>query len=112
MGRDLRHLVNTMYDPGKEGRNSIRQSMTSVKDQQGMGSLFPMASEGNSGVESNGTISRRNFLPGQCFPQFLRGQLEELPEAQVRQFHTHQAVRRLTLAAADPELAKVPVQPL
>jgi hypothetical protein len=27
-----------------------------------------------------GTISRRNFLSGQLFPQFVRGQLEELAE--------------------------------
>jgi hypothetical protein len=29
----------------------------------------------------NGTISRCNFLSGQLFPQFVRGQLEELAEA-------------------------------
>ena len=28
-----------------------------------------------------GTISRCNFLSGQLFPQFVRGQLEELAEA-------------------------------
>ena len=30
---------------------------------------------------ARGTISRRNFLSGQLFPQFVRGQLEELAEA-------------------------------
>jgi hypothetical protein len=49
-----------------------------------------------------GTISRRIFLRGQFFPQILRGQLEELPEAQVRHVQAQQAVRRLTLAATDP----------
>src|SRR4051794_38796422 len=59
-----------------------------------------------------GTISRRNFLSGQFFPQFLRGQLEELPEAQVGQLQSQQAVWRLTLAAAGPEPTQVPVQSL
>ena len=47
-----------------------------------------------------GTISRRIFLSGQPFPQFLRRELEELPETQVGQLHAQQAVRRLTFAAA------------
>ena len=59
-----------------------------------------------------GTISRRISQRGQFFPQFLRGQLEELPEAQVGQLQAQQAVRRLTLAAAGPEPTQVPVQPL
>jgi serine/threonine protein kinase len=50
-----------------------------------------------------GTISRRISHRGQFFPQFLRGQLEELPEAQVGQLQAQQAVRRLTLTAAGPE---------
>src|SRR5512144_1624678 len=32
-------------------------------------------------ARTGGTISRRNVHCGQLFPQFLRGQLEELPEA-------------------------------
>jgi hypothetical protein len=44
------------------------------------------------------------------FPQFLRGQLEELPEAQGGELQAQQAVGRLVLAAADPEPAEVPVQ--
>src|SRR4051794_24212232 len=59
-----------------------------------------------------GIISRRILLRGQFFPQFLRGQLEELPEAQIGQLHPQQAVRRLILATAGPKPAKVPVQTL
>src|SRR4051794_39539973 len=47
-----------------------------------------------------GTISRRIVHRGQLFPQFLRSQLEELPEAQRGQLQAQQAVRRLTLAGA------------
>jgi hypothetical protein len=59
-----------------------------------------------------GTISRRILLRGQFFPQFLRGQLEELPEAQVGQLQTQQAVRRLTSPGAGSEPTQIPVQPL
>src|SRR4051794_38337582 len=59
-----------------------------------------------------GTISRRIFQRGQFFPQFLGRQLEELPEAQVGELQSEQAVRRLTLAMPDPELTQVPVQAL
>jgi hypothetical protein len=59
-----------------------------------------------------GTISRRIFHRGQLFPQFLRGQLEELPEAQVGDIQAQQAVRRLILAAADSESPQIPVQAL
>src|SRR4051812_21344765 len=59
-----------------------------------------------------GTISRRMILRGQFFPQLLRGQLEELPEAQLGQIQAQQAVRRLILAAAGPEATQVPVQTL
>ena len=59
-----------------------------------------------------GTISRRIFHRGQFFPQFLRRQLEELPEAQLGQLQAQQAVRRLILAAAGSEPPQVPVQAL
>src|SRR3954447_17324391 len=59
-----------------------------------------------------GTISRRMLLRGQFFPQLLRAQLEELPEAQLGEIQAQQAVRRLILAAAGPEATQVPVQPL
>src|SRR5512135_3519377 len=59
-----------------------------------------------------GTISRRNLLSGQFFPQLLRGQLEELPETQLGEIQAQQAVRRLTLAAADSKATQVPVQTL
>src|SRR5512142_1735463 len=49
---------------------------------------------------------------GQLFPQFPRGQLEELPEAQVGQLQVEKAVRRLILAVAGSEPPQVPVQPL
>src|SRR3954469_393403 len=59
-----------------------------------------------------GTFSRRIILRGQLFPQLLRGQLEELPEAQVGELQVQQTVGRLILAATSPEPAEVPVQPL
>ncbi len=59
-----------------------------------------------------GTISRRIILRGQSFPQFLRRELEELPEAQVVQLQAQQTVRRLVLAEAGPKTAQVPVQTL
>src|SRR4051812_15811585 len=63
-------------------------------------------------LTQRGTISRRISLRGQFFPQFLRRQLEELPEARLGQLQAQQAVRRLILAATDPEATQVPVQPL
>ncbi len=59
-----------------------------------------------------GTISRRISHRGQFFPQFVRRQLEQLPEAQAGQLYAQQAVRRLILAASGPEPPQVPVQPL
>src|SRR5512133_1332527 len=59
-----------------------------------------------------GTISRRILLRGQFFPQFLRRQLEALPETQLGEIQAQQAVRRLILAAAGAEAAQVPVQAL
>jgi hypothetical protein len=59
-----------------------------------------------------GTISHRMILRGQFFPQLLRGQLEELPEAQLGEIQAQQAVRRLIFAAAGPEATQVPVQTL
>jgi hypothetical protein len=63
-------------------------------------------------VFDSGTISRHILLRGQFFPQFLRCQLEELPEAQVGQFQAQQAVRRPTFAAANSKAMQVPVQAL
>ena len=63
-------------------------------------------------VRGSGTISRRNLLSGQFFPQLLRGQLEELPETQLGEIQAQQAVRRLTLAAAYSKATQVPVQTL
>ena len=60
----------------------------------------------------DGTISRRILLRGQFFPQFLRGQLEELPETQLGEIQAQQAVRRLIFAAAGAKAAQVPVQTL
>jgi hypothetical protein len=57
-------------------------------------------------LETNwGTISRCILLHGQSLPQFLRRQLEELPEAQGGELQAQQAVGRLVLAAAGPEAA-------
>src|SRR4051794_37725479 len=39
-------------------------------------------------ILTQGTISVRISQRGQFFPQLLRGQLEELPEAQLGQFQT------------------------
>ena len=61
-------------------------------------------------VPFQGAISRRISPRGQFFPQFLRSQLEELPEAQVGPLQAQQAVRCLICAAAGPEAAQVPVQ--
>src|SRR5512135_1167581 len=60
---------------------------------------FPVLPSNTS--PSSGTISGRILRCGQLFPQFLRGQSEELPEAQVGQLQPQQAVGRLILAAAD-----------
>src|SRR5512135_160086 len=46
----------------------------------------------------SGTISRRMSWRGQLLPQLVRGQLEELPEAQVRELQAQQAVGGLILA--------------
>src|SRR5512135_1061300 len=43
-------------------------------------------------LSGGGTISRRNLLSGQFFPQLLRGQLEELPETQLGEIQAQQAV--------------------
>jgi putative transposase len=59
-----------------------------------------------------GTISRRILLRGQSFPKFLRGELEELPEAQLGKPQAQQAVRRLILAVSGSKPAQVPVQTL
>jgi RNA-directed DNA polymerase len=61
---------------------------------------------------SAGTISRRISRRGQFFPQFVWGQLEELPEAQVGHVQAQQAVRRLTPAGPGAESTKAPVQAL
>ena len=63
-------------------------------------------------VDPVGTISRRNWFRGQFFPQFLRRQLEEFPEAQGGKLQAQQSVRRLALAAAESEAVQVPVQSL
>ena len=42
---------------------------------------------------SNGIISRHMFLFGQFLPQLVRGQLEQLPEAQVREFQHSRRIR-------------------
>jgi hypothetical protein len=44
--------------------------------------------------------------------QFLRRQLEELPETQFGEIQTQQAVWRLILAAAKAKATQVPVQTL
>ena len=71
---------------------------------------FPRVRREGKGM--GGIISRRNLLNGQLFPQFLRGQSEELPEAQLGEPQTHQAVGRLALASAGSEPPQVPVQSL
>ena len=58
------------------------------------------------------TNSRRILLRGQSFPQFLGRQFEELPEAQLGQLQTQQAVRRSISPGAGPEPTQIPVQPL
>jgi enterochelin esterase-like enzyme len=50
--------------------------------------------------ESQGTISRHIFLHGQSLPQFLRRQLEKLPEAQGGKLQAEQAIGCLVLARA------------
>ena len=42
---------------------------------------------------SNGIISRHMFLFGQFLPHLVRGQLEQLPEAQVREFQHSRRIR-------------------
>jgi hypothetical protein len=59
-----------------------------------------------------GTISCRILLRGQLFPQFLRRQFEQLPEAHVGHLQAEQTVRRPILAAADAKAPHVPVQTL
>src|SRR3954471_8450260 len=61
---------------------------------------------------SLGTFSRRMFHRGQLFPQLFRGQLEELPKAQVGKLQAEEPVWRLILAGAGPEPSQVPVKPL
>jgi hypothetical protein len=63
-------------------------------------------------VHCFGTNSRHILLRGQSFPQFLRRQLEELPEAQLGKPQVQQVVRRLILAASYSKPTKVPVQTL
>ena len=111
--RDLQHEGEEIDHEMSE--NSINQELRDVIEADvrllvdEVADFFECWSDGE---DAAGTISRCISHRGQLFPQFLRGQLEELPETQLGELQAQQAVRRPILAAADSKATQVPVQAL